>query len=323
MNERLLIGYWHNFDNGTTQIRLRDVPEEWDVIQVAFGETSKDRAIVEFKPLGYSDEEFRSDIRYLNSRGVRVILSLGGQDGIIHINNSEDVDKFVRSVSNLIDRYGFNGLDIDVENGIHVSAEDKDLKNPQTPRIRYIIEGINKICDRYGDEFWLTMAPEIANVQGGMVTYEGAWGAYLPIIEGVRDHLTILHVQHYNCGPNVGLDGETYADGTADFQVAMVDMLLQGFNVGGNPNVFFEPLRPDQVAIGIPALPEAAPAAGYIEPEEMKKALDYIINGKSYGGKYRLRDQEGYKGFRGIMSWSINWDVMQDNSFAKTYREIL
>ncbi|MGL4798582.1 MAG: carbohydrate-binding protein [Cellulosilyticaceae bacterium] len=321
IGEKLLIGYWHNFDNGSTNIRLRDIPAEWDVVQVAFGETTTDRAVVEFAPYNCTEEEFRQDIDYLNSRGVRVILSLGGQNGVIHIDSPQDVDKFVTSVCGLIDKYGFNGLDVDVENGITVAAGDKNLKNPATPRLKYMVEAINKVCDTYGDDFWLTMAPEIAYVQGGIVAFGGPWGGYLPIIEGVRHNLTMIHVQHYNCGGNAGLDGVTYTAGTADFQVAMAEMLMQGFYIANDPNAFFEPLRPDQVAIGIPAKPSAAPSGGYIAPTEMKKALDYLIHGKSYGGQYKLKNPEGYKGFRGVMTWSINWDGTQNNSFAKAYRE--
>ncbi|MHC1748472.1 MAG: glycosyl hydrolase family 18 protein [Cellulosilyticaceae bacterium] len=319
--QKLLVGYWHNFDNGSSNMRLKDIPKEWDVVQVAFGETSTDRAIIEFKPYNCKDEEFKQDIQYLNNRGVKVILSIGGQNGVVHIDSPADVDKFVNSVSKIIDRYGFNGLDIDVENGISVTSADKNLKNPSTPRIKYTVQAINKICEKYGKGFWLTMAPEIAYVQGGIVAFNGPWGAYLPIIDGVRDHLTMIHVQHYNCADNPALDGRTYKSGTADFQVAMTEMLLQGFNVAGDANTFFAPLRPDQVGIGIPAKPIAAPSGGYISPTEMQKALDYIIYGKSYGGQYTLKNKDGYKEFRGIMTWSINWDNTQNNEFAKLYRQ--
>src|SRR5215813_3002400 len=35
--KRALVGYWHNFDNGSGFIRLRDVSRDFDVIDVAFG----------------------------------------------------------------------------------------------------------------------------------------------------------------------------------------------------------------------------------------------------------------------------------------------
>ncbi len=47
---------------------------------------------------------------------------------------------------------------------------------------------------------YLTMAPEHPYVQGGMVAYSGIWGAYIPLINEVRDTLDLLHVQLYNNG---------------------------------------------------------------------------------------------------------------------------
>jgi chitinase len=45
---RWLVGYWHNFDNGSGNIRLRNVSNNWNVINVSFAEptspTSGDRA---------------------------------------------------------------------------------------------------------------------------------------------------------------------------------------------------------------------------------------------------------------------------------------
>ena len=48
LGSKLLVGYWHNFDNGTGIIKLRDVSPKWDVINVSFGETGGDRSTVEF-----------------------------------------------------------------------------------------------------------------------------------------------------------------------------------------------------------------------------------------------------------------------------------
>ena len=106
-------------------------------------------------------------------------------------------------------------------------------------------------------DFLLSMAPETAYVQGGYSAYGSIWGAYLPIIYGVKDKLTYIHVQHYNAGSGIGMDGNNYNQGTADYEVAMADMLLHGFPVGGNTNNIFPALRSDRVMIGLPAAPAA------------------------------------------------------------------
>ena len=320
LGERLLVGYWHNFDNGTGIINLRDVSDKWDVINVAFGETYSDRAVVEFTPC-YDEEQFISDVQYIKSKGKKVILSIGGQNGVVLLPDATAKEKFVKSICGLVDKYGFDGLDIDLESGISLQASDTDFKNPKTPQIVNLISGVREISDKYGSNFIISMAPETAYVQGGITAYGNIWGAYLPIIYGLRDKLTYIHVQHYNAGGNQGLDGVTYTQGTADYEVAMAEMLLYGFPIAGNSNNMFPALREDQVMIGLPATQAAAPSGGYINPTEMKKALDYLIKGVSYGGSYKLANGKGYPGFIGLMTWSINWDAKNNFEFSNNYRD--
>ncbi|MEO2507925.1 glycosyl hydrolase family 18 protein [Clostridium paraputrificum] len=320
LGERLLVGYWHNFDNGTGIINLRNVSDKWDVINVAFGETYSDRAVVEFTPC-YDEEQFISDVQYIKSKGKKVILSIGGQNGVVLLPDATAKEKFVKSICGLVDKYGFDGLDIDLESGISLQASDTDFKNPKTPQIVNLILGVREISDKYGSNFIISMAPETAYVQGGITAYGNIWGAYLPIIYGLRDKLTYIHVQHYNAGGNQGLDGVTYTQGTADYEVAMAEMLLYGFPIAGNSNNMFPALREDQVMIGLPATQAAAPSGGYINPTEMKKALDYLIKGVSYGGSYKLANGKGYPAFRGLMTWSINWDAKNNFEFSNNYRD--
>ncbi len=82
-SDKILVGYWHNFDNGTGIIRLKDVSTKWDVINVAFGESIGDRATIKFSPEIGTDQEFKEDIAYLNSIGKKVVLSIGGQNGVV------------------------------------------------------------------------------------------------------------------------------------------------------------------------------------------------------------------------------------------------
>lgn len=315
----LLVGYWHNFDNGTGIIPLKDVSAKWDVIHVAFGETYGDRAVVEFTPC-YDETQFISDVKYLQSLGKKVCLSIGGQNGVVLLPDSASRDKFIQSIQALVDKYGFDGLDIDLETGISMNGGDNDFKNPTTPQIVNLIAATNTIAEKNGKDFIISMAPETAYVQGGITAYGNIWGAYLPIIYGVRDNLTFIHVQHYNAGGNQALDGNFYSQGTADYEVALAEMLLHGFPIANNPNNMFPALREEQVMIGLPAAVGAAPSGGYINPAEMKKALDYLTKGISYGGQYKLVNPAGYKNFRGLMTWSVNWDKINNFEFSNTYR---
>lgn len=320
LGQKLLVGYWHNFDNGTGIIKLKDVSQKWDVIHIAFGETYGDRAVVEFTPC-YDETEFIQDVKYLQSIGKKVVLSIGGQNGVVLLPDAASKDKFVNSISGLIDKYGFDGLDIDLESGIYLNGGDNDFKNPTTPQIVNLISGVKALVSKYGSSFIVAMAPETAYVQGGITAYGSIWGAYLPIIYGLKDQLTFIHVQHYNAGGSQGLDGKIYTQGTADYEVAMAEMLLHGFPIANNNSNMFPALRQDQVMIGLPAAVGAAPSGGYIKPEEMKKSLDYLIKGIPFGGTYVLADSSAYSEFRGLMTWSINWDAVNNFEFSNSYSE--
>ena len=323
--KRVLVGYWHNFENGSGFIKLRDVSRDFDVIDLAFGEPAPgSRSTIQFIPdVRTSAAEIQADIAQLKSEGKKVLLSIGGANGLVELPTETDRQNFINSVSNLMTQYGFNGIDIDFEgSSVILNAGDSDFRNPTTPKIRNLISATRTIADRLGTNFILSMAPETFYVQVGYQAYGNGAGAYLPVIHGLRDKLSFIHVQHYNTGTVAALDGQIYASGTADFQVAMAEMLLQGFPVGGNPNLFFPALREDQVAIGVPASTQAA-GSGYTPPAEIAKAVNYLVFGRSYGGRYILRKPAGYPNFRGVMAWSINWDRFTNFGFSRGIRPVL
>jgi hypothetical protein len=155
------------------------------------------------------------------------------------------------------------------------------------------------------------------------VTYVGVFGSYLPLIHALREQFTYIHVQHYNTGSMIGRDGVLYQPPTADFHVAMADMLLGGFNVKSEAGlIFFPPLPPEKVVIGLPAAPEAA-GTGFTTDSVIHAALDYLYMGKSFGGKYHIADPRGYPRFRGLMTWSINWDLYRNQVWSKAQRAYL
>ncbi|MFI9343721.1 chitinase [Streptomyces sp. NPDC052773] len=327
-----LVGYLHaTFANGSGYTRLADVPDSWDVIDLAFGEptsvTSGDirftRCPVTECPNVESDAEFKAAIKAKQAAGKKVLISIGGQNGQVRLTTTAARDTFVASVSKIIDEYGLDGLDIDFEgHSLSLDADDTDFRNPRTPVIVNLISALKTLKARYGDDFALTMAPETFFVQLGYQYYgTGKWGgqdpragAYLPVVHALRDDLTLLHVQDYNSGPIMGLDNQYHSMGGADFHIAMTDMLLTGFPVAGDPDKFFPPLRPDQVAIGMPATTNAG--NGYVSPAEVVKTLDCLTR-KANCGSYATHGT--WPDLRGLMTWSINWDRFGGWEFQRTF----
>lgn len=323
--DKILVGYWHNFDNGSGFIKMKDVSANWDVINVSFAEPKRfnaEEGVMEFipDPKHTTEAEFLAGVQYQQSLGKKVLISIGGANGHTRLESELARQNFVRTMIEIIERYGFDGFDLDLEGAsLSLDAGDLDFKNPTTPAIVNMISATKEIDKHFGGQMILSMAPETYYVQVAYTNYGGAAGAYIPVIHGLRNELDWIHVQHYNGSSLTGLDGNMYAQGTADFHVAMSEMLIQGFPVAGNQAHFFPGLRPDQVAFGIPSSPEAA-GSGQTPIDVTQKALDYLIKGISYGGKYKLMQPGGYPEFRGLMTWSINWDASHGNPFSNAHR---
>ncbi|WP_393077622.1 chitinase [Streptomyces sp. LN704] len=327
-----LVGYLHaSFANGSGYTRMADVPDSWDVIDLAFGEptstTSGDirftRCPVTECPTVESDADFKAAIKAKQAAGKKVLISIGGQNGQVQLTTAAARDTFVSSVSKIIDTYGLDGLDIDFEgHSLSLDASDTNFKSPTTPVIVNLISALKTLKARYGSGFVLTMAPETFFVQLGYQYYgTGKWGgqdpragAYLPVIYALRDDLTLLHVQDYNSGPIMGLDNQYHSMGGADFHIAMTDMLLTGFPVAGDTGNVFPPLRPDQVAIGMPASVNAG--NGYVSPAEVDKALDCLTR-RTNCGSYATHGT--WPGLRGLMTWSVNWDRFAGWEFQRNF----
>ncbi|WP_053707925.1 chitinase [Streptomyces sp. NRRL B-3648] len=327
-----LVGYLHaGFANGAGYTRLADVPDSWDVIDLAFGEPTSvtsgdirfDRCPVTECPGVESDADFKAAIKAKQAAGKKVLISIGGQNGQVQLTTTAARDAFVSSVSKIIDTWGLDGLDIDFEgHSLSLNANDTDFRNPTTPVIVNLISALKTLKAKYGAKFVLTMAPETFFVQNGYQYYgTGKWGgqdprcgAYLPVIHALRDDLTLLHVQDYNSGPIMGLDNQYHSMGGADFHIAMTDMLLTGFPVAGDPDNVFPPLRPDQVAIGMPASTNAG--NGYVSPAEVTRTLDCLTK-RTNCGSYATHGT--WPALRGLMTWSVNWDRFANWEFQKTF----
>ncbi|MEP2026416.1 MAG: glycosyl hydrolase family 18 protein [Reichenbachiella sp.] len=326
--DRILVGYWHNFINGAGGMKLSEVSDKWDVINVSFAEPSTQLgSTMVFTPdnaIYPTVQEFKNDVAALQSQGKKVLISLGGANGAIHLDDASDAQNYSSSMIDIITEYGFDGLDIDLEgSSLSLDAGDSDFRNPTSPKIVNFINGTQTILSHFGSGLILTAAPETLYVQGGLNNYGGGAGAYLPVIYAFKDRLNYIHVQHYNTGCMLGLgqNSPCYQQGTADFQVAMAEMLLQGFPVPGHATDF-PALRQDQVAIGLPASTQAA-GGGYTTPATVHQALDYLVKGISYGGNYTMVNPDGYPNFRGLMTWSINWDEYNNFEFSNNHRPYL
>ncbi|MBD1572378.1 chitinase [Vibrio sp. S17_S38] len=309
-----LVGYWHNFVNPAgCPIPLSEMSDAWDVIDIAFADNDPNSTGTVHFNLFQSDihsscpaidpVKFKQDMRDLQAKGKVFVLSLGGAEGTITLNSDTDEQHFISSLTSLINEWGFDGLDIDLESGsglVHGSQIQARLGG-----------ALLQIEKNIGGDMFLTMAPEHPYVQGGMVAYSGIWGAYIPIINQVRSTLDLLHVQLYNNGGLANPYTSSAApEGSVDMMVASAKMLVEGFTLADGSR--FEPLRDDQVAFGLPSGPQSA-NSGQAPTQNITDALDCVTNTTHCGS---VIPSKAYSNFGGVMTWSINWDKYDGFNFS-------
>jgi chitinase len=289
-----LTGYWHDFANPAAELRLRDVPGDYDLVAVAFAEATGVPGGVTFAVDpglsgalgGYTDADFRADVAALKARGKRVVLSVGGESGRVSVSDAASATTFANGMFSLIQSFGFDGVDIDLENGL----------NPT-----FMGQALRDLRSRVGADLIITMAPQTIDMQS-------TGGSYFQLALNIRDILTVVHTQFYNSGSMLGCDQlQAYAQGSVNFLTALACIQLENG------------LRPDQVSLGLPAGPGAA-GGGVVAPSVLTNALDCLARATNCGS---FRPPRTYPGIRGAMTWSINWDVTNGNGFARTVRPFL
>ena len=284
----LLMGYWQDFTNGAMPLTLADVPTSYNLVAVAFGTSTSTPGQVAFSldPTlasdlgGYTQQQFISDIQTLHSRGQKVILSVGGQDGAISVDDAASASAFASSVYSIIQQYGLDGVDIDLENGV----------NPA-----YMASALEQLEGDVGSSLIITLAPQTVDTQS-------TGSDYLALALNIKNILTMINTQYYNSGTMNGCDGNVYAEGTENFMTALACTELQGG------------LSPSQVGLGLPASSSAA-GSGYVSPSVVNDALDCLASGANCGS---FVPPATWPGIRGVMTWSINWDASNGYNFADT-----
>ncbi len=314
-NGHQLIGYWAGYGRAGAGLPLRDISPQWDVIIVAFSTPDKDapEGTMQFRtPGGFETEQFKADIAYLQSKGKKVLISLGGGGQHFTLADARRVPNFVSSITRIVSGYGFDGIDVDFESpSLSIDHGDTDFKNPTTPSIVNLISALRQLHDHFGPRFMISLVPEGTQIPAGYPSYGGQFGSYLPIVYALRDILSFMDVQDYNTPPLQGLDGEIYQPGTVDYHAAMTELVLRGFNPGGGPEHFFPPLAPEKVAVGF--------LTGDTTPSVVSQAMEYIITGKAPAGThYKLRQAGGYPAMIGAMFWTINADRRENYKFSNT-----
>jgi chitinase len=155
--KHVLEGYRQDFTNPARPLKLAQVPTDYNLVAVAFANSTSTPGQVSFaidpglsSALGgYSIAQFQADVATLHHRGQHVVLSVGGQNGNVTIDSAASANAFARSAAKLMTRYGFDGVDIDLESGINVT---------------WLARALRRLSSLTGSRLVITMAPQTIDI---------------------------------------------------------------------------------------------------------------------------------------------------------------
>ena len=314
---RVLAGYWQNWSN----LPLRQVSPLYNVVVLAFA-IPRDGTEHDLKfdlPSGTTRSAFLSDIALLHARGTKVVLSVGGGTDPVFLATDAERDRFAFTLDSILSAHqdAIDGIDLDFES-TSMDFGGWTLAAPAPGQVR-IVEAVRKVMSAYrrrtGRKLLLTMAPELVYIQGALSRWQSDnlnGGAWIPVLEGLRDSVDLLMPQFYNAGGAkggiYGRDGKVWYDtGDPDFVVAMTETVLEGFPLldgrgtfGGWPE--------EKFAVGLPANGCNAAGTGYVDPDDLSLAMRYLRGEIDRPAGFAYETLYIYPGLRGLMTWSVNLD---------------
>ncbi|WP_158178435.1 fibronectin type III domain-containing protein [Pseudomonas viridiflava] len=286
--KNILMGFWHNWGPEPGQgyrqgmfkeMSLSEIPEAYNVVAVAF---MKGNGIPTFKPYKGTDAAFRAEVAKLNAQGRAVLISLGGADAHIELYAGQEA-ALAAEICRLVEVYGFDGLDIDLEQTAITFADNATV-------LPAALKLVREHYKTEGKHFIISMAPEFPYLRDS--------GPYLAYISALEDYYDFIAPQYYNQGGDGIWVDELNAwitqnndEQKQEFLYYLTDSLINGTRG-------FSSIPSDRLAIGLPSNNDGAATGYVIDPQDVKDALEELeIDGNP---------------IRGLMTWSINWDAGVD-----------
>lgn len=278
------------------------------------------------------DTVTKTYIDALHNAGIKVLLSLGGASSsvpnttvdfhqVLQLASSPTVfqQTFVQSVKSLIAQYGFDGVDIDIEQGLGVTGT---MQSP-TGDVAVLANIINQLHNDL-PSFLISMVPQAANISATS-GFDATWANYSALIMQTHNALAWVGVQLYNTGCMFGIDHVCYdpsLTSSPNFSVAMATDLLESWpqkDSTGRPTGF-QPyiglLNANQIVIGYPSPDAQGNSDGRpVTPTAtIKNAIQCLKAGVACGSYV---PPKAYGLIGGVFNWEVTYDQNNQFKFAR------
>ncbi len=266
------------------------IPREYNIIGIVF--SPKEYGEPNLSPGYLSEEDTMNGIKTLKNEGRMALMTIGGSDTYISINN-EDKEQFKSDLIYSLDKYGFDGVILDLESDSMTAGDNQEV-------IPEVLKEVKQYYRERGKNFIIAMAPEFPTLRNGNAPY-------IPYLNALEGEFDFIFPQYYNqdgdgIWTDVGFISQDNDEKKSLFLYYLTDALINGTQG-------FISIPPNKLAFGIPVSRDAA-FNGFVEdPNDVKYALERLAS-------------EGKK-TRGIMGWSINQDMEQNFDFINKYAPIV
>ncbi len=291
-SEKVLVGYYYDWGGiGQVKPSFEEISKtNYNVIDFSFLYSRTAYEMPVYQPINI--KETKEGIELLHLKNKKAVISMGGATGEAMRFKKEQKSELKETILNVVNEYGFDGIDIDWEGSCLLDRESQQTT----------IDVLKEIKDERPN-FIITMAPEMSYLKNST---ENSGGSYIPFLKGLDKYYDWINPQFYNgwaFGPTPEVDDQKrlgIPDGyitnddlkyRAEFYYLMTKYLTTKYS----PKNDFYLIDRNRFVMGV-STNEAA-GRGSATEDAIKKS-------------YKLLSEDGIF-TRGLMTWAVNFDAYE------------